>query len=493
MPQSIEDFLGGFQELLASGGFQLAKTWNSPANATTGINFYDLELGAKMLVPVITPLRNRIPRTSGKGGIQANWRAVTGINTANLSAGVGFGIRGGVVTNATTDYTAVYKAIGLEDAVVWEADLAAMGFDDVKAIAVQCLLWSLMIREEKMILGGNTSYALGTPTGLTVTNASGGTVPTETFSVYVVALTRDGYELAVANSAVPGQVSRTNADGSTSTYGGGSSHPSANGTVSVTTGAAACTVNAVPGACGYAWFGGTTGNEKLAAITTINSYVFTATPTGQAFSAIPGGTTTDFSTNALEYDGLLTMMANSAYNGLWATQPTGTAGTGTPLTADGEGGVQEIDTDLKYFWDTWRLSPTDIYVSSQEMLNIAKKVLTGSQNSAQRFVFDVSQGMLAGGYMVRSYLNKFSMGGVKEIPIRLHPNMPPGTILYYTDTIPYPTSNVTNVVQVRARRDYHQIDWPIVTRSYPYGVYADEVLQNYFPPAFGVRSNIANG
>jgi hypothetical protein len=114
-------------------------------------------------------------------------------------------------------------------------------------------------------------------------------------------------------------------------------------------------------------------------------------------------------------------------------------------------------------------------------------------NSAQRFTFNVDQGMIAGGTSVKSYNNKFAMGGVVEIPIRLHPNMPAGTILFMTRQLPYPLSNVSNVLQVRTRRDYYQIEWPQRSRKYEYGIYADEVLQNYFPPAFGIITNIANG
>ena len=107
--------------------------------------------------------------------------------------------------------------------------------------------------------------------------------------------------------------------------------------------------------------------------------------------------------------------------------------------------------------------------------------------------FSVEQGMIAGGTMVRSYLNKYSMAGSIEIPIKLHPNMPPGALLFYSQTLPYPLSNVANVVQMRTRRDYYQIDWPRRARRYEYGIYCDEVLQNYFPPAFGLLTNIADG
>jgi hypothetical protein len=43
------------------------------------------------------------------------------------------------------------------------------------------------------------------------------------------------------------------------------------------------------------------------------------------------------------------------------------------------------------------------------------------------------------------------------------------------------------------RRDYYQIEWPVKARRYEYGVYFDGVLQNYFPPAFGILTNIGNG
>ncbi|MGH6851727.1 MAG: hypothetical protein ACREDJ_00710, partial [Methylocella sp.] len=74
-----------------------------------------------------------------------------------------------------------------------------------------------------------------------------------------------------------------------------------------------------------------------------------------------------------------------------------------------------------------------------------------------------------------------------------HPNMPAGTILMTTKMLPYPLAGVGNVVQIRTRQDYYQIEWPLVTRKYEYGVYADEVLQNYFPPSLALITNIGNG
>ena len=99
-------------------------TFTQSASATSGLTFYDLELGAKFLYPVLTPLRNMIPRVSGKGGIQAAWRAITAINTMGLRFGVSSANRGGVLAVATKDYTATYKGIGVETSVDFEAQYA---------------------------------------------------------------------------------------------------------------------------------------------------------------------------------------------------------------------------------------------------------------------------------------------------------------------------------------------------------------------------------
>ena len=85
------------------------------------------------------------------------------------------------------------------------------------------------------------------------------------------------------------------------------------------------------------------------------------------------------------------------------------------------------------------------------------------------------------------------MTGAAEIPVRLHPSLPAGTILFNTRVLPYSLSNVPNVSQVRTRRDYFMIDWPWRSRRYEYGVYADEVLQCYAPFSIGQITNIANG
>lgn len=473
---------------------EMVKAWTAPTGATTGIQNYDLDPTLLKLIPVITPLVDETPVVGARGGIQANWKALTGINTTGLSPGVGEGNRSGVITSTTADYNAVYKGFGLEDSITYEAEYAAEDYIELLSLGQADLLWAYKIAKEAVLLGGQGTYGLGQATAPTLAaSTSGGTLPTMTLSVIVAALTLDGFLNATVAAGVRGAVSRTNADGSTDTYGGGTGKLSANTTVGVTgaTGSATATTPAVTGAVGYAWFWGTAGSEVLGAITTINSVAITAAATGTQTASSLG--TNDNSQNNLVCDGLLAMIAKSGFNGYWSAQPTGTAGTGTPLTADTEGGIVEFDAALKHWWDVYRLTPHAIYVSSQEMTNIHKKILQGGTNTATRFVFTADAKGITGGMMVRSYLNKFGMNGSTEIPIQLHPNMPAGTVLFRTKQLPYPGNNAGRLLQFRARKPLYATLWPQRSRKYEFGVYEDGVLQNKAPFAFGAITNIGNG
>src|ERR1700751_956616 len=173
---------------------------------------------------------------------------------------------------------------------------------------------------------------------------------------------------------------------------GGSSAISAEASQAVTLGQTLLfSVVGVQGDIAYAWYISTaTGTETLQAITTINSLAVSAPLiTGtQSQSAI----TADNSANSsYAYDGLLTTALKPGSNAYVSVMPTGTAGTGTPLTASGRGSVVEIDTMFQKMWDNFQVSPTVLYVNSQELKNVTTKVLSNSSGPLLRYdgrVFD---------------------------------------------------------------------------------------------------------
>jgi len=492
----------------AALGDDLARFFVQPGSATTGLQMYDLQVPSLKLYPVLTPFRNLIPRVDDGFGTQANWKAVTGINTSNQRAGVGEGNRGAVIQQTTAEYLAAYRGYGLENYVTFEGDFAGKGFEDLKALAVLQLLQALMIQEERLDLGGNTSVALGTtPTPTLVAGTAGSMATQAAASVICVALGPQAYlDVAGHNdgvmgqvfdpttATVPGQIVKTNADGSTDTFGGGAAQKSANATVSVTgpNGSIAATVTAVRGAWGYAWFvGATAGTERLAAITSINSAVLTTYPgSGQLASTLPAS---DQSTSALDYDGFFAQAAKSGSNAYFNTLATGVAGTGTALTADGAGGISDFETAFATFYNRYRLSPTHIFVSSQECINITKKIIANSGAPLLRFTMDpknIADGNISAGVVVGDYLNKVMNTRVK---IQVHPLIPPGTVMFFSDSIPYPLANTAHLFRKRLRKDYYQLEWPVKSRKYEYGVYADGVLQHFAPFSMGLITNITNG
>lgn len=465
----------------------------------SGLVAYDLQAPAKNLYPVLTPLRNSTPRVGGGTGTATNWRQVSAIKGSGVSSmpWVPEGQRSGRMSYVTATKSASYVTIGEEDQITMEAVHAGRTFEDLKATMIVRLLQQAMIKEEHAILGGNGSLALGTPATPTLSAAgSGATLPAATYSVIVVALTYEGYQAASVSGGIPVQTAITGADGLSYTLNGGSSNKSTNATQAVTLGQTlSATVAAIPGAVAYAWFVGTAGNEILQSITTINSATFSAPlATGtQAATAVTG----DHSNNSgLAFDGLLTNALNGGY---FYSMPTGTAGTGTPLTASGRGSVVEIDTRLKNMWDNYRVSPTVIYMNSQELNNVTTKVLSNSSGPLLRYNMDASgskepMGIVAGG-VIAFYFNPFAANGGMMIPVKLHPTLPAGTILFHCENLPvqYQNNNVPNVAEVKTRNDYYQIDWPQKTRQYESGVYAEEVLAVYAPFALHVLNNIGNG
>jgi hypothetical protein len=434
-------------------------------STATGLIAYDLQAPAKNLYPFWTPLRNKVPRVGGGTGTATNWRQVNAIIGSGFDA-MGWipeGQRAGSMAYNTSNRSASFITLGEEDAATYEAINAGQGFEDIQARMTFRLLQKMMLKEENAILGGNASMLLGTP-GTIVTSASGtgGTFPAITASVAVVALTYEGYLNSSLATGIATTKTVTGQDGKSFVLSGGSSMISAFQTQSVSGGNTLfLSIPSVQGAVAYGWFVGPAGAETLQAITTINSIALSSALVAgrQPATAITG----DNSANPdYAYDGLLTTAFRAGSNAYITIQPTGTAGTGTPLTASGRGSVVEIDQMLETMWNNFQLSPTVIYVNAQEMRNITTKVLTGASAAPLvRFNTDADNPNAAfetvAGGVTRAYYNPFTaVGGQQVIPIMLHPKLPPGTIIGWAENLPvqYQSNEVPNVAEVKTRRDY---------------------------------------
>lgn len=467
----------------------------------TGLVAFDLQAPAKNLYPVNTPIRNRIPRIGGGTGTATNWRQV------NAIVGSGFdntgwmpeGQRAGQMSYSTSNKSATYATLGEEDAVTFEAISAGRNFEDIRARMTMRLLQKTFLKEEMGILAGNNSLTLATPTAATLTKvAAGSTLGATTHSVIVVALTNEGYQNSSLTAGVATSQVVTGADGKTFTLSGGSSMKSAGATLLLVAGdSLSASTPIVNGAVAYAWFiGATAGTEKLEFITTINSVgPVTALVGGvrQAATAV----TVDNSVNSTAFDGLMTTAYKAGNNAYIKALATGTVGVGTALTSSGRGSINEVDDMLLNMWNNFQVTPSVLWMNAQELRNMTTKVLTGASAPLLRYDNTANGGEyeLTAGGTIRYYYNPFAQDGGDKIPIRIHPKVPPGTILGWAENLPmqYQSNEVPNVAEMKERTSFYQIDWPLTTRQRQSGVYVEEVLAVYAPFAMSIITNIANG
>jgi hypothetical protein len=485
----------------------------------TGLIGYDLEAPAKFLVPLISPLRNKFPRLKGPTGTGANWRAFTSLTNTNATAGtpnklgVSEGNRNRVMAETVTSYLANYKSLGMENNVTFEATYAGENFDQPQARMVKNLLKLFIKEEEHVLLGGNNTLALN-PSGATTTPtcgdvAGGGTLLHDTtYSVIVVPLTYDGLRFGtVSATGIYQTYSRTNADSSVdATIQGFCGRKSANQTQycandGVDDHCVSAYTPVVNGAMGYAWYiSSTVGQERLVAITTINSVLITAAPAGtnQLASALAD---TDTSVDPLLFDGALALTmgagqtnpAGTTSGGFVTHFATGTPGTGTTFTTDGVAGIPEIDATLESMFTTYQLGPKTIWVSAPAIKKLTQLSLGAAGAPLLRYFQDVNavaKGVIDMGMVIGNYLNKFTQS---YIAFRVHPFMPQSTVWMETEQLPngiYPENDVESVLAVRCRRDMYEIDWPLRSRKYEAGVYSDEVLQLYAGFSLAVIDNV---
>ena len=490
----------------------------------TNLLWYDLKPVVQMLYPYreSIPRISRLPRVSADGGNAYHWKRIVAINPNNISAGVSEGNRGARIAVSEQDLTAAYKTLGLESSVTFEARLGARNLTpEALGTAVNSTLRSLMIQEEQILINANASMPLGTTPTPSLANIAS---PAGSFSgtIYVACVALAGfgyinysaYNSSTLTGGVPGQITKVNADGSSDTFGGGSAQPSAITSIASSgSDSIRATVTVVPGALAYAWYVGSSNSASalyFAGLTPSNQVIFTVVPasTNQPLSALyVGGSPQDNSVNLLLPDGVLPQIFGAILGPdpgrAMASNPVLPAGVSlskggsivyqmtsgnTGLTINGST-IYEFDEVLRAAYDQYKIGYDRILISSADMIDTFGAMLNSSSASnIFRILFNAEEesGKIIAGRKVTSYMNKFFNN---TLDVEVHPWLPPGTIIFWSDRSPYELSGVANLLEARVRQDYYQVQWPWRSRRYEYGVYVDEVFAMYFSPAFAVITN----
>jgi hypothetical protein len=88
MELNTQQVIDAIKSAMSNPNNELLKYFTQNATATQGIQGYNLEAPAKILYPYLVPLLDSIPRNSAGFGSQANWKAITAVNSTWISLGV---------------------------------------------------------------------------------------------------------------------------------------------------------------------------------------------------------------------------------------------------------------------------------------------------------------------------------------------------------------------------------------------------------------------
>lgn len=490
---------------------------------STGLVPYDLEAPAKLLFPVLTPLRNRTPRVKGQG-LTRRIKQITGISNsgtggvARLSPFISDTTTdsfGGVtlrrptkISYAGADVTFNYKQMGLSDSVLWSAEFAGQGFQDARQLSQTALLYSTMLAEEYALLGGR-----GTDAGVYVGALATPTIANFTGTVRTAGTGEIGNSANIASITI--KIAWEGVFGESI----GSSASSAITGMSAATGKVldiTMTAGSIPaGAVGYrvylsidatnyyyygrsAVFAGTSG-----AGTAGFTCQFTGGGTGGAITTGSNPQVAETASSANAYDGLLTVQLDAARSGAilncsplgGAAQPFSTSNPGVEFqnlfAALYVGGIANV-TGTVTGGSAVKASPNVVWMQGVDRKQLSDAVKTGSSTNPA-FIY-TSQGMTANdpsyrlGGMVSAIYNEIT-GDLVEINV--HPYMPQGVALAMSEQLPIPNSNVPNTTYVAAVQDYMAINWPVIATTYDVSTYMFAALIHAAPMFSGALVGIA--
>lgn len=425
--------------------------WTTGNPVSSGLVAIDLEAPAKLLTPRPTPLRNRIARKRGIG-LAHQFKVISG-HTGTGTGGVGifhpgitesspttqFGgpsyLRGAKISYAGYDKAVPYKQFSVSDSVTWAAQYAGQGYQDVNQLSQTALLYSSMLLEERMLLGGRGTDAgfVGavTPT-ITVAVRAAGTGETAltgvSTNVYVKVVSQYvwGHSVlsAVANAAPSTQVMDVTV-----------TNAATNGALSYDV--YASTGSSDPGDAAR-WFMINSTSSKI----TLQGALPTS---GTAASTI----TADTSAQATGYDGILSYCCGPESGSVQRLNGK--------LTSD-----SPFQDAFAALFDSVKADPDELFANGNDRRALSDILKNQSSSNYEINLINGpgTEGSHSAtlGALVVAVQNQITG---KTLPITVHPWLPQGTVPIVSWTLPLPDSNISDVWSVFNVTDYQGIQWPV--------------------------------
>lgn len=478
----------------------LGKDITTTSPLASGLVPFDLEAPAKLLTPVLTPLRNKTPRQRGQGLVR-RYKRITGFSGTKTGGTSGNVLRHGIaetsqndfsmggatalklirgpkVSYASDDQTLNYKQFSVSDQVSWEAQYAGQGFQDVRQLSQFVVLNAHMLSDEAVMLGGRG-----------------------TDSMFVGALAQPATVTGTARVAAAGEVGITGVGGGgTNVYTKvtaqavfGESVPSA----LVTTNIAAGATNVIDikiggepaGTLGYNIYsnkadtGGADPGDASRFIqgrTGFNTFTIGASGQSVLFTAAPAVPTGgDTSASSLDFDGFLSILGgpNSGYN----KRLNSAFSTSNP-------GV-EFQAAFLSLWRSVKADPEEIWLEAGDSAQLSDLLKTSSSSNYRLAITQNEFGNVVMGNIVTGILNEASPTR-RMVDIRIHPYIPQGNAMILTWTLPLPNSQVPSCWEMTMVQDYMAVAWPVLQFSWDVSTYAFGALTGYAPAWSGLIQGI---
>lgn len=457
---------------------------------STGYVAYDLEAPAKMLTPKPTPLRNRIPRRKGigtshrfkritgftgtaTGGVGVTWPGITSSTQTRFdnpsSSNALYYNRGPKISYAGDESSVLYQQFSLSDELDWATQYSGMGYQDMRALSRNAVLWSSMLVEERIML-----YGRGTASGYAGTLAA----PT---GVSGTARSASGSEIGITNGSGNAYFRVVAESGDF----GVSQATAATGAVAYTTGQVIDVTYTLPaGATGARVFislaaGADPGDASRFLYTTTSGTIYNGrsgynTLTVQGAIPTSGTVPTAYTDSAgvshnltaadggsaysTGYDGILVYATGS--NAGYTNKLNTTFSTSSPGT--------EYQTAFAAMYLAVKAEPDRIVMAAQDRIQLSDAI-KGTAASNYQLMINQSE---VGGYTMGSLVTQIQNEAVgKVVPIEVHPWMPQGNSLILSDTLPIPDTQVDAVYAIYNVQDMMGIDWPVNQLSYDTSTY----------------------
>ena len=452
----------------------------NPGNV--GFTPFDLQDSIEFLVPVMTPLRNSIPRRKAQGqAVQI--RQITGYSNSRtggvpnlntfFNSATNTSTYNGITLNRpnTISYSADALVVpfvenGISDSVEYQAQFAAQGFTDLRQLSNTAAIYSHMLGEENNILN-STSDVLPVA-GVTATTTDAGTA---------TGLPAGTYDTLVTVSSSFGESKALVAD--TVTVGAGVSVDVTLSAVPV--GAVGVNIYATDTTSGAIYIGRTT-NTAAGAFPVIWASAL-ANPSTSAdngsspeyqFGGTPLGTT--------GYTGMIsTLLGNGSTPAAagYVKAVDGPLGTGAPFG--------EINTMLVEMWETNRAQPGTLYTSGRiQAALLAEIQQQGSATSYRANYMTGDDGIIVGGAVT----GITSPVGGPALNIVAHPFIPEGVVIAHSTTLPSPVSGVPGTATIDNVVDLTTISWPQIGMSWDLSTYQYGSFVFHTPGFDGILTGI---